>query len=78
MAHAAQPSEWDLGAGKTHNRENLAIFSSLHAEVDGIVVVPLMLIGQTEVRGGKYGCPGLFWVNIRRCCANRIVKVIVK
>ncbi len=65
MAVSAQPTEWSLDTGISHNKENILIVSDRHAEVEfDKIVAPLLGKGSDEVRGRESGCRGLFWVNI--------------
>ncbi len=65
MALSAQPTEWSLGTGITHNKESIFIVSDLLAEVEHEkIAVPLLGKGYDEVSGRESGCRGLFWVNI--------------
>ncbi len=57
MALSAQPSEWSVGPGITHNKDNVAIFRDLHDEVEDIVVHMGHIY--SKVRGRGCRCRGL-------------------
>ncbi len=72
MALSAQPSEWSVDTGITHNIENIAIFRGIHDEVKDIVVHMDHI--DDKVRGRVCTCRGVCWY-VPMCLTSNVFSI---